>query len=148
MTFLERVLASTSGPVCASAEERFVPFVAGELDAADRELVAAHAAGCPACRHELSRVRVLMSDLSRAAEITPDAAFVADVLRQTSGVPDPAASRWTEAWRRFALRPRFALEVAYVGAVVLCVIGTFTDLHVRAVPDLVRTMISDIKETP
>jgi predicted anti-sigma-YlaC factor YlaD len=148
VTFLDQVLAKTSGPVCAAAEERFVSFVVGELDAVDRELVAAHAAGCPACRRELSRVGVLITDLPRVAEIAPDAAFVGDVLRQTSGVSVPAASRWTEAWRRFALRPRFAMEVAYVGAVVLCVIGSLTDLHLRAVPELVRTMISDIKETP
>ena len=107
MTFLERVLAQTSGPACPAAADRFA-----SLDPVDRELVAAHVAGCAACREELAR------------------------------------SRWNEAWRRVALRPRFALEAAYVGAVVLCVIGTFTDLHLRAVPDAMRTMISQLKETP
>ena len=143
MTFLERVLAETSGPACPAAEDRFVSFVDGELDPVDRELVAAHVAGCRPCREELAQVRALLAELPHIAEVVPDRAFVGDVLRRTAAPP-----RWSDTWRRLMLRPRFALEMAYVGAVVLCVIGTFTDLHVRAVPDLVRTMISDIKETP
>jgi len=42
MTFLERVLAKTSGPVCDAASSRFAAFVDGEPDPVDRELVAAH----------------------------------------------------------------------------------------------------------
>jgi len=106
MTFLEAVLAATSGPPCPAAEAR-----RGTSDAADRELVAAHMAGCPSCR---------------AAR----------------------AERRASAWRRFVLRPRFALEAAYVGAVVLCAAATLTDFHVRAMPDLMRTMISQLKEKP
>jgi hypothetical protein len=121
VTFLERVLAQTSGPVCASAENRFVAFVDGDLDAVDRELVAAHVAGCLACREELSRVRA-------GATATPP--------------------RWADTWRRWMLRPRFALELAYVAAVVLCVVGTFTDIHVTEVRGKVRTMISEFKEKP
>jgi len=143
VTFLERVLARTSGPACAAAADRFASYVDGELDAVDRELVAAHVAGCRPCREELAQVRAILAELPRIAEVVPDRAFVGDVLRATATPP-----RWIETWRRLALRPRFALEVAYVGAVVLCVIGTFTDLHLRAVPDAMRTMISQLKETP
>ena len=107
MTFLERVLAQTSGPACPAAADRFA-----SLDPVDRELVAAHVAGCAACREELAR------------------------------------SRWNEAWRRVALRPRFALEAAYVGAVVLCVVATYTDFHVAEVRGKVKTMISELKEKP
>ncbi|HVQ35093.1 MAG TPA: zf-HC2 domain-containing protein [Candidatus Bathyarchaeia archaeon] len=143
MTFLERVLAATSGPACPSAENRFVSFVDGELDPVDRELVTAHVAGCRPCREELVQVRALLAELPRIAEVVPDRAFVGDVLRRTAASP-----RWAETWRRLMLRPRFALELAYVGAVVLCVVATYTDFHVAEVRGKVKTMISELKEKP
>ncbi|HJQ98853.1 MAG TPA: zf-HC2 domain-containing protein [Candidatus Polarisedimenticolaceae bacterium] len=119
MTFLERVLARTSGPACAAAEDRFASYVDGELDAVDRELVAGHVAGCRPCREELAQ------------------------MRATAARP-----RWADTWRRLMLRPRFALEMAYIGAVVLCVIGTFTDFHVTEVRGTVKSIISELKEKP
>jgi anti-sigma factor RsiW len=143
VTFLERVLAKTSGSVCRSAEDRFVAFVDGDLDPVDRELVAAHVAGCAACREQLASVRALFRELPLVAEVVPDRAFVADVLRATAEPP-----RWADTWRRLMLRPRFALELAYVAAVLLCVVGTFTDFHVTEVRGKVKTMISEFKEKP
>ena len=155
MSFVKRVLAETSGPACPSAEERFVAFVDGDLDPADRALVAAHAARCPACRAELSRVRALIADLPRIAEAPTDEDFVADVLSRTTGRALPTHASWADTWRRLVHRPRFALEMAYVATLLLCVLGTFTDLHVRELPDRMRSMISDlrpsaeaVKETP
>ena len=143
MSLVKRVLARTSGPACPSAEDRFVAFAEGELDAVDRDLVKSHLARCPGCREELARVREWLAELPQAAEVEPDPCFVDDVLRRTSRRPSRA-----DAWRRLVLRPRFALEAAYVGAVVLLVIGMLADFRARAVPDLMRTVISDLKEKP
>ena len=155
MSFVTRVLAATSGPACAVAVDRFVAYVDGDLDATDATLLRRHLARCPSCRSELSHVRALIADLPRIAETSTDASFVADVLSKTSGRAIEPRPSWADTWSRLMHRPRFALELAYVATLLLCVLGTFTDLHVREVPHLMKTMISDlrpqaeaVKETP
>ena len=150
-----RVLAATSGPACPAAQDHLVAFVDGDLDPTDAALVRSHVGRCPACREELARVRALCADLPRIAEAPTDEDFVAEVLRRTTGRAVPAPASLTETWRRLVHRPRFALELAYVATLLLCVLGTFTDLHVREVPHLMKAMISDlrpqaeaVKETP
>ena len=155
MSFVKRVLAETSGPACPAAQHRFVAFVDGDLDPTDAALVRKHVGRCVACREELGRVRAVIADLPRIAEAPTDDAFVADVLSRTTGRAVLAPASWAETWRRLVHRPRFALEMAYVATLLLCVLGTVTDLHVREVSNLMRSMISDlrpqaeaVKETP
>jgi anti-sigma factor RsiW len=155
VSFVRRVLAATSGPACPGAQDRLVAFVDGDLDPTDDALVRRHVGRCPACREELARVRALIADLPRIAEAPTDEDFVADVLSRTTGRALPTHASWADTWRRLVHRPRFALELAYVATLLLCVLGTFTDLHVREVPNLMKSMISDlrpqaeaVKETP
>jgi anti-sigma factor RsiW len=145
VSFVKRVLAATSGPACPAAQDRFVAFVDGELNATDAALVRKHLGRCLACRGELVRVRALIADLPRIAEAPTDGDFVADVLSRTTGRALPTPASWADTWRRLVHRPRFALELAYVATLLLCVVGTLTDLHVREVPSLMKSMFSDLR---
>ncbi len=93
--------ALRTGGACPEAE-RLVMAVAGELPAAERERLLAHAATCPACAAEL--------ELARGFERAPAAAEAADVAwvveqleRRRRGEPAPVA-------RVLPMRPRRAVS--------------------------------------
>ena len=119
------VLARTSGPGCGRARE----LLGQPLDALESALLRSHLAGCAECAWLDRAIATLESELPLLAEIDPGEAFTRAVLARTPP-PRRAAVRgagWLEVWRRLVLRPRFALEAAYVlTAVVLIVFGVPT----------------------
>lgn len=52
----------------------------------------------------------------------------------------------TSLWRRWALRPRFAFEVAYVAVAALCVVVTVGDVDLRAFSGKVHTLMTDLRQ--
>jgi hypothetical protein len=133
----EKVLERTSGSPCAGVrrvlcDRRDDP--PGETDAA---LLRGHLAHCPACA-ALGRVLAgLAEDLPRLAEVAPPPSLLEGVLARTTGrrAPGPAwPLRWAGFWRRLLQRPRFALEGAYVGALLVALLFGFPSSPLAGLP--------------
>jgi anti-sigma factor RsiW len=121
-SFLPEVLAQTSGPACATDRRWLCALVDGELDATEASLVRAHMAGCGGCRLEAETLRSLASELPRMAEVHPDPTFVRDAVLAAAATRVFAPDVVAETWRRWMARPRFAVEAAYVGVTLSCLI--------------------------
>ncbi len=122
------ILARTSGPTCPRAEERLCDLVSGALAAGEAQLVRAHLEHCRRCQALVVTLRWLLPELREMGELQPDPAFTAEVLRATAPLRRRVERRaaWRAHrrglaawWRRQLLRPRFALEVAYMATVLI-----------------------------
>jgi hypothetical protein len=118
------ILARTSGPACGRAAE----LLAGRWDsppaAGDGALLDEHLAGCGDCAILASTLDWLAPLLPAMAEPDPGPRFTAAVLRATAQAPTRiAAPAWLLRLRALArqwwARPRFAMEAAYAGTLVL-----------------------------
>jgi len=147
-SLVDAVLASTVGSACGQARERLPAFVDQELVAADRELVDLHMDSCTRCRQLASTLTQLRRELPRLAEAPVDDRFTAQVLAAT--LPRKTRSkRWWEAhWSDWVQRPRFAMEAAYVGLlVVILVLGVFST-PVAALPQKGVELMQPEPDTP
>ena len=131
------ILEATSGSACTRVEELLCEYVDGTLSSADHELVTLHLNHCDPCSALCTALQSLQGDLAGLAEIQPDERFVDDVLAATIYRP----SLWTELnervshwWSRQVRRPRFALELAYSGAVVFLLLFGAPRAPLRGVP--------------
>jgi len=122
------ILERTSGPACDGARDRLCDYVDGSLPEIDVELVRLHLGGCEACEGLARALTSLAGELPAMAEIEPDSAFVGDVLARTVPWRRRLARRLEkltairDLWPRVVRRPRFALEAAYVGTLILVLI--------------------------
>lgn len=126
-SFVESILERTTGAVCRQAEEKLPAYLDHELRAIDRELLQGHLNGCAPCRKLVTTLGMLSSELPRLAEAPVDERFTVQVLAATL----PARTRWLRWWSRhwadWIQRPRFAMEAAYAGLlVVMLVLGAFS----------------------
>ncbi len=121
------VIARTSGSVCGSAEARLPAFVKAELDADEAELVAMHLSTCAGCR-DLAMILSWSPRVCREmAFVEPPPGFTAGVVRLTGAVRSPRVfvRRIRRAWLGAVTRPRFAVELAYAGALIAALlVGT------------------------
>lgn len=119
----ESILRRTTGPACGRASEMLDGFLDGTLPGPDRELVALHVGFCPTCAAQARALARLAADLPALAEIRPASPFVERVLARTSRSPRRRFAAWVRRWpelgRDLLLRPRFAVEGAYFGALLL-----------------------------
>lgn len=130
------ILRATSGSPCRSAEDRLPDLVDGALDAVDAELVRGHLATCVPCA-ALARVLLeVKGELPWMAEVDPGREFTEMVLERTSRAP---RSRWAAMFEGLWLRPRFALEGAYLGSLVLAGILALPGVPARASHAVVKT---------
>jgi hypothetical protein len=106
---------------CRDFEACLGALLDGALAAEERERCVRHAASCLSCG-EL--VEPMGSELSPVA-VQPPATFLAMVLARTSHAA--CRTSWSETWRQWMLRPRFASEVAYVAVVVLSLASRTVD---------------------
>jgi predicted anti-sigma-YlaC factor YlaD len=148
---LGAVLSRTSGSTCESARQRLCDHVDAALEAIDAELVRSHLDGCEDCAALSSVLGRLGEDLPLLAELRPDERFVDDVLRRT--LPDRwRAAGWTgrlaEVWQSLVGRPRFALEAAYVGTLILAFVFVTPGSPLAGVPRRVieLTRINPLEE--
>lgn len=141
--FTVSILARTSGSACATARDRLCDFVDGELAAFDRELIAAHLEHCTPCTELAEELARLHSLLPAFAELPAPAALERQVILATSRRPvrETTESRvW--AWlSQAAMRPRFALEAAYVCTLLLVLVfgdpvKAFRDVSARVEPEV------------
>ena len=98
---------------CSEFEGLLDAVLDGALDPEDLARCRRHAAACAECSGLVAPMGARLVPV--AAE--PPAPLVSAVLAKTSLAKRRIS--WTETWRQWMLRPRFASEVAYVGVVVL-----------------------------
>jgi hypothetical protein len=133
----------TTGSPCLSARELLAAGEAG-IEATDRLLLDRHRERCTSCRELGEALAWLEKTLAGMAELRPDPGFLRDVLRATSGRRRRPTSieEWLAAWLGVTIRrPRFALEAAYVGAVVLWLIVGTSVSPLRGVPGQALEMV-------
>ena len=123
------ILRATSGSPCRAAEERLPDLVDGLLDPVDVELMRGHLAACVPCQALEHALLETARAFPAMVEVDPGRAFTESVLARTSRAP---RRRWLEAFQALLLRPRFALEGAYLGSLVL--VGVLALPGARALP--------------
>jgi len=124
---------------CREFEGMLLELLDGTLSRADHARAIRHTASCAAC---FDLVAPMGADLSPVGA-EPPATLLASVLSSTSEASRRA--RWADTWRRWALRPRFASEVAYVGVVMLSVgLATLDDTPVEARSARARVVIREL----
>ncbi len=128
------VLERTVGSACRQAREQLCEHVDGEQRRAERELVELHLSGCRECRALAAVLVRLAEELPSLAEREADPRFVRDVLAATLPVPVQLRRWWRRAWPTMVRRPRFALEGAYVGLLVLILVFASAGASVEAMP--------------
>ncbi|MCP4546329.1 MAG: zf-HC2 domain-containing protein [bacterium] len=127
----DRILKETCGSPCERAHELLLQRLDDtELNAVDSDLLAKHMGHCSPCTVLAADLAWLGETLPVMAEIEPDAAFTADVLRATAEIDekmrepqvplfDSILENLKARWQKLYLRPRFSLEAAYVSLIVL-----------------------------
>lgn len=116
----QAVLARTTGPACGRAGELLPELVEGTLGNEDAKLVQLHAELCEACAAMARALPRLTADLPLLAEMQPDPSFARGVLARTTHTPlRRLSARIARVWGQLVLRPRFELEGAYLGFILL-----------------------------
>jgi hypothetical protein len=117
---------------CHEFEGLLAPLLEGRIAGADHARCVVHANACAPC----GELVLPMGPGLAPVAVPPPASFRSSVLRLTSGAIGRAS--WSETWRGWVLRPRFASEAAYLGVVVLTLAcasidkGTVTQIRTRA----------------
>ncbi|MBP9145977.1 MAG: zf-HC2 domain-containing protein [Thermoanaerobaculia bacterium] len=125
---------SGAGRACGRAHELLAAEIDEPLAEIDRDLLHGHLAACGDCRALHAVLLELARDLPRLAEVRPDPAFVAEVLRRTLPFEVQIRRWWDALWPQLWHRPRFASEVAYVGVVALALVFATPGSPLAAVP--------------
>lgn len=125
---IDATLAALQLEPCAHAEAQAQAFLADELPAVARQLMAAHLATCPACTDLLNVLTTLERQLPALACRSAPAGFTQRVVAATAGkVLSTRGNSRPAKPRRMSLqgllqgllqRPRFAAEAAYCCALV------------------------------
>lgn len=116
MDLVTSILRATSGNPCRAAEERLPDLVDGLLDEVDAELVRGHLHTCPPCTALAQALARIAETLPAMQETDPGRSFTAAVIARTSR---SRRARLAASWRALVLRPAFAMQGAYVGALVV-----------------------------
>lgn len=127
---LDGVVAATSGAGgCEAARDR---LAARDPSAAVRRpdpTLDAHVGRCAGCAAFARALAAVDATLPAALAVDPGPAFTAAVLRRTSRAPERAgfaaaiAARLERSFGRLLARPRFALEFAYAGALLVWLVA-------------------------
>ena len=138
--FLGSVLRATSGSACGAAELQLCALVDGALDAVEAELVRGHLESCTGCAALFHALSELSEALPEMQEVDPGRAFTAAVIARTSGSRrSQLAARFRALW----MRPAFALEGAYLGALVLVGVLALPGVSsLKAVPRLAADAVA------
>lgn len=134
----DRVLARTSGSACSSVEERLCDLVDEALQPSEQALIQEHLSHCAACRELEEALAALKRELPELAEIDPGPAFARRVAQATARrvtAGRTMGGRIQLLWESTLRRPRFALELAYSGALVLTLLVELPGSPLARVPE-------------
>lgn len=130
------ILESTSGSTCNRVESVLCDYVDSNLGEEQSELVSLHIDHCDRCSALAAVLSAISVDLSAMAEIEPDENFVQDVMTATVYRPTlwmKLNDRFSLWWSKQIRRPRFAIELAYTGAVILFLVFGAPNAPLRGV---------------
>lgn len=152
--FARSILECTSGPVCPAIESRLCSFVDRVLNEEESQLVALHLEHCSECRPLASVLEELSDVLPAMSDVQPDEKFAGEIVGLTSGRRSYRRSLGTKLvtwWNAMVRRPRFALEAAYTGTLVLVLLFSvpflpFRSFAVSIMPGLIQPAAGHIAE--
>ncbi len=157
-SFVSAVLELTSGPTCQSARRQLCDFVDGLLNPEASSALAGHLQRCRDCSALFVALTELAQVLPEMALLSPDPAFAPDLLSLTSSRPpevSPPRHPIRSLLERLFRRPRFSLEAAYVGTLlILAVWGNIatpfvaeqSPLHLASIQVSLRRIADKIHE--
>ncbi|MFZ0429437.1 MAG: zf-HC2 domain-containing protein [Acidobacteriota bacterium] len=118
---LNQIIQATSGRSCQEARSLLCDHIDGVLPSGEGLLLGHHLESCSECRALTEALAVARDWLPELAVADPGSDFADGVFERTSRLP--AKPRRIDAalayLRSLSLRPRFALEAAYLGALLL-----------------------------
>ena len=104
---------------CHRIQKKLATYQDGEVGGKERERIAAHLEGCPACRSAYAELEQAWQSLEKIPEIQASPGFERRLFERIDAVPEPR-SRWRFPWVSW-------IERAYPApamAVVLLLVGT------------------------
>ncbi len=147
-SLVEDVLERTSGSACTQARNLLPALVDRELTATDRQLVELHLSSCATCSRLATTLSVLRRELPGLAEVPLDDRFAHEVLMATLAPRIRLLHWWKQRWSTWVQRPRFAMEAAYVGLlVIMLVLGAFST-PVAALPQKGLDLVQSDHDAP
>jgi hypothetical protein len=137
------ILDRTSGPVCPRVESSLWEFAGGETSAQDSKMIALHLDHCADCKSLAEAFAAMQEVLPAMAEIDPGSSFTTEVVSLTSGLHPYRSSlrtRFLTWWNGVIHRPRFSLEAAYIGTMLVFLLFSSPFLPFRNIqPEQVRS---------
>ena len=130
------ILDRTSGSGCVRVESTLWDFIEGDLGAEDSHLISLHLEHCAECRSVAEDLVLMRQELPAMADIDPGESFTRDVVCATKRLrpyKSDLNSGFRAWWDRMVQRPRFALEAAYVGTLVLFLTFSIASLSPQSI---------------
>ena len=106
---------------CNHIQRRLSAYQDGEIAGEERERIAAHLEGCPACRSAHAELEQAWQSLETIPEIQASPGFEQRLFERINAVPEPRAwwrfpwVSWVDQWR---LAPAMAAVLLLVGVVL------------------------------
>jgi anti-sigma factor RsiW len=109
---------------CRSIQNRLAAYQDREIGSEERERIAAHLEGCPACRSAYAELEQAWQRLEEIPEIQASAGFERRLFERINAVPEPH-SRWRFPWVSWIYRAYPAPAMAAVLLLVGTVLGGY-----------------------
>jgi anti-sigma factor RsiW len=98
---------------CHRIQKRLAAYQDGEIGGEERERIAAHLEGCPACRKAYAELEMVWQSLGKIPEIQVSPGFGRRLSEQIDAIPEPH-SWWRFPWVGFPA-PAMALGLMLMG---------------------------------
>ena len=109
---------------CRSIQKKLSAYQDGEIGGKERERIATHLEGCPACRSAYAELEQAWQSLEKIPEIQASAGFEQRLFERIEAVPEPR-SRWRFPWVSWVYRAYPAPAMAAVLLLVGTVLGGY-----------------------
>ncbi|TSA47052.1 MAG: hypothetical protein D4R56_02790 [Deltaproteobacteria bacterium] len=109
---------------CHRIQKRLSAYQDGEVGGKERERIAIHLEGCPACRSALAEQEQAWQSLENIPEIQASPGFERRLFERINAVPEPR-SRWRFLWVSWIYRAYPAPAMAAVLLLVGTVLGGY-----------------------
>jgi anti-sigma factor RsiW len=111
---------------CHRIQKRLAAYQDGEIGGEERDRIAAHLEGCPACRSAYAELEQAWQALEKIPEIQASAGFEGRLFERINAVPESRSRRrfpwvlWVDQWRP---APAMAAVILLVGTVLGSYLG-------------------------